>query len=526
MVKFLRFLFVSAAVCALACEGSDFAERLYKEGQRAERAGDTLHAYLLYARAVSLDPANAAYATHKAALQGMAALSAHQELAPDLLTEPDPDADKPDPVNMRELLESRESLPPTRLAGSSGKKSFDLKGDARMIFEKVAEAYGLLVVFEADYQSPPQFTFRIEDVDFAEAFRALETVGNSFVVPVNSRLALVVRDTAQKRTERSPTMAVEIPIPERMSVQDAQEILTAVQQTLDIRRIVTDPTRHMIFMRDQASKIDTARQMFYNLSKLRPQIEIDVEFLSVDKNSSLQYGLSLPTQFSFTNLQGAVTLPTVLRTLERLTGASTPLGLAITNSSITAMMSRSSSNVLLNAQIVSLDGQAATLHVGNRYPIITNQYVGNTSGTGQVFTPPPTINYEDLGLVLKVTPSLHDGGEVTLDLDTEFKVLGAPTSVGIPIIGNRKYTGKVRLKDGEWAVVAGLVQENDSDVQSGFPGVSRIPFLGRLLSQNNIQKSSSEVLLVLKPHPMTLAPWDTVPKSIWIGTETRPLTFF
>ncbi len=94
-----------------------------------------------------------------------------------------------------------------------------------------------------------------------------------------------------------------------------------------------------------------------------------------------------------------------------------------------------------------LDGQAATLHVGSRYPIITNTYVGNTAGSvGTVYTPPPTVNYEDLGLVLKVTPSLHDGGEMTLDLDTEFKVLGAQTSSGIPIIANRKYHGESALE--------------------------------------------------------------------------------
>ncbi len=511
----------------MLCGGSDFAERLYKEGQKAERAGDTLHAYLLYARAAALDPANLNYAARKMALQTIAALSAHQDMEPTVAAAAESEAVQPEKLTARELLESRETLPSPRLSGSSDRKSFDLKGDSRMIFEKVAEAYGILVVFEADYQSPPPFTFRINDLSFDEAFRVLETVGNSFFVPVNAHLALVVRDTAQKRTERSPTMAVALPIPERMSVQDAQEILTAVQQTLDIRRIVTDPTRHMIFLRDQSSKIEAARQMIYNLSRLRPQIEIDVEFLEVDRNSSVKFGLSLPTQFTFTNLQGSVTLPTILRTIERLTGAATPLGLAITNSSLTAMMSRGSSNVVLNAQIVSLDGQAATLHVGNRYPIITNTYIGNTSGTtGTVYTPPPTINYEDLGLVLKVTPSMHDGGEVTLDLDTEFKLLGATTSSGIPIIANRKYAGKVRLKEGEWAVVAGLVQDSDSDTQSGFWGLSRVPILGRLFSQNDLEKSSTEVLLVLKPHPMTLGPWDTVARSIWIGTETHPLTFF
>ncbi len=125
-------------------------------------------------------------------------MSAHQELRSESGGGIESGGGRIGSLTARDLLEARESLVPPRLAGAPGKKSFDLKGDARVIFEKVAEAYGLLVVFEADYQSPPLFTFRIHDVDFAEAFRALETVGNSFVVPVNDRLALVVRDTPQK----------------------------------------------------------------------------------------------------------------------------------------------------------------------------------------------------------------------------------------------------------------------------------------------------------------------------------------
>ena len=106
---------------------------------------------------------------------------------------------------------------------------------------------------------------------------------------------------------------------------------------------------------------------------------------------------------------------------------------------------------------MTLDGQAATLHVGEHYPIASNQYVGNTTGqVGTVYTPPPTITFEDLGLVLKITPSVHLDNEVTLDVDAEFKTLGATSPVsGIPIIASNKYTAKVRLEDGEWAVIAG-----------------------------------------------------------------------
>src|SRR5579862_7378754 len=183
LVRFLRTLIVCAAVCA----ASDVADRFYKAGQRAERAGDMLHAYLLYARAAALDPQNASYAARKTALRAIAAVSARQELAAD------PAEQEAAPVrsdlNAADMLEARQAVAPPRLAGSKEKKSFDLRGDPRTIFEKVAEAYGISIVFEADYQAPPPFTFRLADASFEDAFRALETVGNSFFVPVNQKLA-------------------------------------------------------------------------------------------------------------------------------------------------------------------------------------------------------------------------------------------------------------------------------------------------------------------------------------------------
>src|SRR3954466_1617356 len=78
MVRFLSTLLVCAAVLA-----SDTADTLYKQGQRAEKAGDVLRAYLLYARAAALDPQNTQYAARKAALRGIAAVSSTQQLAPD-----------------------------------------------------------------------------------------------------------------------------------------------------------------------------------------------------------------------------------------------------------------------------------------------------------------------------------------------------------------------------------------------------------------------------------------------------------
>jgi general secretion pathway protein D len=518
---------VCAAVSAVAYPASDFADRLFQQGEKAERAGDYVHAYLLYSRAAALEPKNPVYAGKKAAMRGIAMATSTETIGPDPAESELRAAAEAESLSAADLIEAREALAPPRLTGSPEKKTFDLKGDARDIFEKVAAAYGIQVVFDADYQLPPQFTFRLNDAGYEDALRALETQANSFLVPVNEKLALALRDTPQKRTERAPVMAVAIPIPQRMSVQDAQELVTAVQQTFDIRRAQTDPGRRLVFLRDQAAKVIAARQMFYNLSQIRPQVEVDIELISVDKNSSLEYGISLPNQLSIVNFQGSMSLPNAFRAITRLTGAMTPLGLGITQAAAFATLSRSSATTLLESQMVSLDGQPATLHVGERYPIPANQYIGTTTaGAGQAYTPPLTVNYEDLGLVLKVTPWINDGDDVTLDVDASFKELAAASVDGIPVISNTQYTGKVRLGQGEWAVLAGLVEHDETVTRIGIPGLERIPFLGKLFSQNTIQKDSSDVLLVMKPHRTTLAPWDRVSMPVWVGTESRPLTVY
>ena len=254
------------------------------------------------------------------------------------------------------------------------------------------------------------------------------------------------------------------------------------------------------------------------------QAQVEVEFLSVTKNSSLGYGLSLPTSAPLVNfgmpLNGPAVVPSGFTRFLTFGGGATLLGMGITDAAAFATLSRGSSSSVLTSQVVTLDGQSASLHVGDRYPIITNGYIGQAGQTGQVFTPPPTVNFEDLGLVLKITPSVHQGGDVTLDVDAEFKVLGTIVTNGIPTISNRKYQGKVRLASGEWAVVAGLLHTDIAETQSGIPGLSK------LFGTNTRDRDSAEVLLVLKPHLVNLPPWETPARPFWVGSESKPLSTF
>jgi hypothetical protein len=510
--------------------GAENAQDLAKAAEREARRGDTLQAFLLYSRAAALDPSNTQYQLRKHEL----------EAKPDFVR-----ADEPEPEDTElasanfvdsdptvDTSDLRVPAPAARLRGSPEKKSFDIRGDARTVFEQVAGAFGIQVVFEADYPSGAPFRFRLDSAGFADAFRTLELVSNSFMVPVNEHLALVVRDTPQKRTEVGPAMSITIPIPERLSVQDAQEIVTAVQQTMEIRRASVDSLKRTVLLRDGVSKVLAAKLLFAQLSKIRPQVSVEVEVLSVSKNSSLNYGMNLPTSISVVNFSSFLqnSFASALGGMTSFLtfgGGATLLGLGVANTSIFAMVSRSSSDTVLKAEIVAIDGQKATLHIGDRYPIITSQYVGSTAGTtGQVYAPPPTITFEDLGLVLNVTPTVHKDDEVSLDVDAEYKLLGAGAPNGIPVVSSSKYQGKVRLENGQLAVIAGLLSKSNSNTVTGIPGISGIPFIGRFLRNNSVSRTSSEFLIVLKPHLLNLPPWEDVNPTLWVGTDNKPLSVF
>jgi len=438
------------------------AEQLFKEGQKAERAGQTVRAYLLYAEAAAADPTSVIYWERAQALRPIASLLKTEQSKPADLTPEKIDRTLFGSISPEDLDRARKPLPPAEMKAAPGKQDFDLRGDSKTLWEQVAKAYNLNVIFDTQYQPGRPIRFQIAEADYRDALRLLEAATDSFLVPVSQRLIFVANDTTQKRNDFESTAAVVIPFPEVMSVQELQEIATGVRGTLDIQKLMVDSQRHLILIRDRVTKVRLAQKIFEDLLRPHAQVAIEIEILSTARTSALAYGIDLQTAFplvlfsSKPNVLSAI--PSGFTNFAKIAGGgATLLGLGLTTASLFATVAKSNSDSLLQSEVVALDGTATSFHVGDKYPVQNNAYIGTNTGSGQVFAPPPSFTFEDLGLVLKVTPHIHGVDDVTLDVSAEFKLLGAGSVNGIPIISSRKVESKVRLMTGEWAVLAGLM---------------------------------------------------------------------
>jgi len=530
----VRLFIVLAELCLVTGAWATEASDLYKEGRRAEKAGNVAQAYLLYSEAAALDPGNHLYWLRTEALKGRAALTG--KIVPQLSSGAalpeifDEESDTViEEVTAQDLADARKPLPPTTLKGQPGRKDFDVKGDAKVLFPAVARAFGLECVFDGDYQPGKAIRFRVDQADYRDALHALEAATGSFLVPISGRLFLVVKDTPQKRHEEEPYVAVMVPVPEATTPQDLTAMITAVQQSCGIQKVGWDSQRKVVVMRDAISKILPARLLFEDLLYPRAQVQIEMEMLEVSENDMMEYGLTLPNSFPVTFFSTLLhSTPTISSTLSGMLligGGQSMIGLGIVNSMVVATLSRSGANNLLHATLRSIDNQPATLHIGQKYPVLTSSYVGTSGVAGAgVIQPAPSFTFEDLGLSMKVTPQVHGADEVTLALEAEFKLLAGAALNGIPVISNRSLKSQVTLRMGEWAVVAGLMEKQDARTIAGIAGIANVPLLGPLMRTTTHNQESDQVVILLKPTLVTPPPDEVLTHIFRMGSETRPLT--
>lgn len=519
-------------ITALACcaAGDSIAARLAHEARQAEDEGHLVRAYMLYAEASAREPSNSGYRKERDLLAPIAQLltKATVENAPDnsanpALTSTNPQTSHDSPLDRvwRSKNDPPPALnPPPRLENRPALHSFDLRGDDETLFKSVAGAYGIRAIFDPELHPQANLRFTIDQADFRTAMEGLTDVTDTFIFPVSPHAIFVARDTLAKRSEYEPNIILTVPLPDAMDEKQLIEAANAVRATLGLRSMTWDSVSRTVQIRDHVTRAKIARDLLESLLLPKGQISVGIEFLAVDKDRSYHYGLSLPAVFQLLDaghigaFQSLISVPSGITNILTLGSGATLFGVGLTDGALFANYSNSFTTNLFNATVAVADGQTAEFHVGDKYPIPESINTGyQQSGLPGLYSPLGQVNLVDLGLKLKISPRINGDGDISLDIEADYTALGTQTVNTIPEIAERTFKGSVRLHEGEWAILAGLDEATRSTTRNGLIGLSQIPGLNQILSENTRETQTSDTLILIKPTITRL------PMTSWISPQ-------
>jgi general secretion pathway protein D len=187
-------------------------------------------------------------------------------------------------------------------------------------------------------------------------------------------------------------------------------------------------------------------------------------------------------------------------------------------------MSDSDTRLIQNPQVRALDGQKATLKIGDRVPVATGSFQPGIGGVGINPLVNTQFQYLDVGVNIDITPHVHAGREVTLKISMDISSVTGQSNIGgisQPIIGQRKIEHEIRLKDGEANLLGGILEDQQTKSLSGIPGLAQIPILRYLFGQTTKDHSENEIVFAIVPHIIRGHDVNEInQRAIDIGTST------
>ncbi len=457
-------------------------------------------------------------------------------------------------------------------------QSFHLHNDQRQVIDQVFKAYGVKAMLDDSVQ-PTQIRLDLDDVNFADATRILEMATHTFYVPLDAHQVLVADDTRDKRGKLMPQESETVYL-SGLSADEMTEVLTLAKEVFQAQQAQLSQSQHSLTLRAPASTLDAFNATMRSLIEGRSQVLIDVRMIQVAHTSTRNTGTQLPQSISAFNVaaeeqsllsqnaslvqqiissglaaandplailgiliaSGQVSSPLLTSGFALFGGGLTESALVPGAATFNLSLNTSDSRELDQIELRMEDGQDETVKEGERYPIQTASYgnlssnipkipgltgAGSSSALSSLLSSltsavptVPMVQYQDLGLNLKVNPRVLRDGDVALAIDLKLDALAGSSVDGNPILDNRAYSGVVTLRAGEAAVVATEMDKSQSLAISGTPGISEIPGLNDV-SSKDLQRNYATLVIVMTPHVIrgTQAAGHTAMMRVERGTQ-------
>jgi len=322
---------------------------------------------------------------------------------------------------------------------------------------------------------PQRVTLRLKDVTFEEALATLTTAYGLrahrearvvFVGDAASMLRRFPDDGGGRATEAIPLRNVR-----------ASEAVKSLRAAIPDGTLLAEDRRNAVLVDGADDVRATVRGLLHDLDAPSRQVMIEVRVADVQPindstNVGVQfggagYGTGALGQFPYALTKSALTV----------------------NAQIDALVQRGRASILAQPRIATLNNREASLLVGEQYPVVTvNQQTGF-----------PSVQTIDVGVRLRLTPTIGADGTITADLHPEYsQIIGFNNS--FPIVANRKVDATLRVRDGETIVLGGLFQDVDSETVTKFPVLGDLPVLGVFFRNRQTMHNKDEVVFFITPH--------------------------
>ena len=435
------------------------------------------------------------------------------------------------------------SSPPEIKPLSRASINLKMTNDAKIVFDTIGKLAGLTVIYDPDFPAR-RIPVELNNVTLEQALEIVSLESKAFVKPVTENIIFVIPDQPAKRRDYEENVVRTFYLSNTVQAQDLTEIVTGLRQLLDLKRIFQINGQNAIVIRDTPDKLLVAAKMIQDVDKAKPEVVIQVQVVEARVDKARSLGISPGTTASIAVVPPGTTTTTnnnttststttnqsiTIQQLSHLTGAD--YAVTLPGFTATALLNDSTTKIIQNPEVRSVDGQPAKLRIGDKVPIATGSFqagvgVGGTAGTGFVN---PLVNtqfqYQDVGVNIDVTPRIHPNHEVSMKLSVEVSsVTGQATIGGIqqPIISQRKLEHEIRLKEGEANVLGGLITRTDTKSLSGWPGLAHIPLLRYFFSEDTHNSEDDEILIILTPHIVRMPEWTRANlRPLYTGSESQ-----
>jgi general secretion pathway protein D len=480
-------------------------------GQLLREAGKLEEALAEFQKATEIDPSSAIALQETRRTKAMI----------DAVNSPAPPSSIRSPNPLQKRLEQAGG--PVELAAISNVPiTLKLTEDTKVIYETVGKLAGINVLFDPDYTSR-RVKIELNGVTLQEALEIIAMESKTFWRPVTPNTVFVAADNPAKRKDLEQSVIKTFYLANLSQPTELQDVVNALRQILEISRIQPLPTQGAIVVRGTPDQVALAQKLVGDLDKSKAEVVVDVAVMQINRDKARTLGISPPTSATVA-LQPNVntTTSTTGTTTTTTTGTSTTSGstglslnalgnlnatdfqVTISQATASALFTDSHTRLIQNPQIRAVDGQKASLKIGDRVPVASGSFSSGIGSTGIGVSPlvNTQFQYLDVGVNIDITPKIHANGEVTLKITMDISSVTSFTNIGgiqQPVIGQRKIEHEVRLREGEVNLLGGMMEEQQTRSLTGIPGLSQIPILKYLFGQTTTDHSETETVFALIP---------------------------